>query len=513
MRQIREILRQKWVVGASHRDVAGSLGVSVGVVSEVVRRTTALGLAWEQVNALSDDTIEARLYGPRKPAGSHRVLPDPAYIHAERSRPHVTLELLHLEYLQQHPDGYRYSQFCEVYRRWVKAQGLSMRQIHIAGEKCFLDYSGSKPHVTDPKTGEVLDAELFVAVLGASNFTYSEATGTQQLADWIASNTRALEFFGGVPRAMVPDQLKSAVSLPCRYEPGIQRTFEDWGRHYGTAILPARPKHPKDKAKVESGVLVAQRWILARLRNQTFFSLDALNERIGELLTDLNDRPMTIYKESRRALFERLERSALQPLPNARYLFGVWETPKVNVDYHVEIDGHYYSVHHSLRHEAERVDARVTATTVEIFVRGERHVTHLRSFQRGRHTTVPEHMPKAHQKHLEWTPSRICSWARSVGEQTEVLVRAILADRPHPEQGYRSCLGILRLAKSYVNVRLEAACGRAFAGGARSYRHVAAILKNGLDAQPLPPTDDPAPRPPVVHENVRGPKYYTPDAT
>jgi transposase len=419
----------------------------------------------------------------------------------------VTLELLHLEYLEKYPDGYRYSQFCEIYRRWLKQRHLTMRQEHRAGEKLFVDYSGNKPHYIDPETGEQIDVELFVAVLGASSYTYAEATATQQSHDWIASHVRALEYIGGVPGALVPDQLKSAVTQSCRYEPGIQRTYEELAQHYGTAVLPARPAKPRDKAKVEAGVLVAQRWILARLRNQTFFSLEALNERIAELLEELNARIMRVYKASRRQLFDKLDALALKPLPSQRFVYGEWSWAKVNIDYHIEVDGHYYSVHHSLLHQ--KVEARTTATTVEIFIKGARHASHVRSQARGRHTTKPEHMPKAHQKHLEWTPTRMIDWAASIGPQTAALTRAILDERAHPEQGYRSCLGILRLGKRYGNERLEAACARAVAARARSYRHVDSILKKGLDR--LPPLEAESAtesRPPVEHENIRGRDYY-----
>jgi transposase len=416
----------------------------------------------------------------------------------------VTLELLHHEYLEDHPEGYRYSQFCEIYRRWVAKQRISMRQVHRAGEKLFADYAGQKPHIVDPATGECVEVELFVAALGASNLTYAEATRTQRVADWIASHVHALEFFGGVAGALVPDQLKSGVTTSCRYEPGVQRTYEEFAAHYGTVILPARPASPRDKAKAEVAVQVAERWILARLRNETFFSLAALNERIAELLVELNDRPMRVYGESRRQLFERLERPALKPLPTTPFLFGEWKKARVNIDYHVECDHHYYSVHHS--HRGEKVEARLTSTTVEIFLGGTRIASHRRSYERGRHTTLPEHMPKAHRKHLEWSPSRIIRWASTIGPQTEKLVGEILADRPHPEQGYRSCLGILRLARRYGRDRLEAACARAVAVHARSYRHVDSILKNGLDRVAL--TAPPQTSAPLLHGNLRGPEYY-----
>ena len=504
MRKIREILRHKWVSGRSHREVAAALRISVGAVSAVERRAREAGLDAASVEALDDAALETRLYGATA-AERRRVLPDPVFIHTERKKPGVTLELLHQEYLERHPDGYRYTQFCEHYRRWLKDRRLSMRQVHHAGEKLFVDYAGKKPSVTDPATGEVREAELFVAVLGASNFTFVEATASQQIADWIGSHVRALEFLGGVPRAIVPDQLKTGVTRACRYEPELQRSYEELARHYGTVILPARPATPKDKAKAEVGVQIAERWILARLRDEVFFSLAALNQRILELLGELNGRAMRHYRTSRRALFEELDRPALKPLPAARYEHALWKFVRPGLDYHVEFDHHFYSVPFTLRHE--QLDLRATSSTIEIFRKGERVASHLRSSRRGRHTTVPEHMPRSHQAHLEWSPERIARWAHTIGPDTRALVEAIFADRPHPEQGYRSCLGILRLAKRYGDTRLEVASGRALAARARSYRHVESILKNGLDRLPAP---DPGRRDgtPVVHVNLRGRDYY-----
>jgi transposase len=506
MRHTREILRQRYTLGRSHRAIAQSLRISHGAVGSTVGRAQAAGLDWAQVQGLTDDALEARLYGrPEAAGGRQRPMPDCTYLHAERRKPGVTLELLHLEYLEQHPDGYRYTRFCDLYRRWLARRGLTMRQVHQGGEKLFVDYAGQKPSVIDSATGERIAVELFVAVLGASNYTYAEATLTQQVPDWIASHQRAFAFIGGVTAAVVCDQLKSGVVMPCRYEPGLQRTYAELAQHYGTVIVPARPAKARDKAKVEVAVQVVERWILARLRHETFFSLGALNARIAALLTDLNARPMRLYRASRRALFERLDQPALRALPAEAFVYGEWKTARVNVDYHIELHGHYYSVPYALVHEA--VDVRASVSTVEIFHRGQRVSAHARHTGRGRHTTDPAHMPKAHRQHLEWTPSRIIGWAQTIGPHTAALVEAILVDRPHPEQGYRSCLGILRLAKRYGPARLEAACARAGSVAARSYRHVDSILKHGLDHVALPA---PALRPPLsaVHEHVRGPQYY-----
>jgi transposase len=506
MRKTREILRQKWTQGRSHREVARSQGVSVGMVAATVRRAEAAGLgAWAAVEPLTESDLEARLYGPPRTGG--RPLPDPLWIHTERQRKGVTLELLHLEYLEQHPDGYRYTQFCEHYRRWCKKRKLSMRQVHRAGEKLFVDYAGQKPHVVNPRTGEEREVELFVAALGASSFTYAEATETQRVADFIGSHTRALEYIGGVPELVIPDQLKTGVTRACRYEPGLQRSYEEWSHHVGTTLLPARPKKPRDKAKVEVAVQVVERWILARLRHETFFSLRELNVRIAEWLEVLNDRPMRAYGQSRRERFEALDRPALRPLPQEPFELSEWKHAKVNLDYHVEFDRAFYSVPHPLVHE--RVEIRATRSSLEVFHKGQRVALHQRPayYAPGGYVTKPEHLPKAHRQHLEWTPTRLIAWGESVGPQTGALVEAILESRPHPEQGYRSCLGILRLSKQYGKDRLEAACERALAVRARSYRHVASILKNGLDR--LPKKSAPKQRGlPLAHQNLRGGDYY-----
>jgi transposase len=505
MRPIREILRQKQALGLTHREVARALGLSVGTVHATLQRAERAGLDCSGAAALGDAELEARLYPV---AGTQRALPDFAAVHRERQRTGVTLALLHEEYLAEQPQGYGYTQFCEHYRRWCHKRRISMRQVHRAGEKLFVDYSGKKPRIYDGARGEWREVELFVAVLGASSYTYAEATLTQRSADFIASHTRALEYLGGVAEIVVPDQLKSGVSRACRYEPGLQRTYEEWAAHYGTTVIPARPKKPRDKAKVEVAVQVVQRWILARVRNERFPSLAALNARIAELLEDLNARRMRRYGQSRRERFEQLDRPALRPLPADRFAFCEWKQARVNIDYHIEIERHYYSVPHPLVHEA--VEVRLTATTVEIFHRGERVASHMRDPQRGGHSTDPRHMPKAHQKHLEWSPSRLIEWAATVGMQTRGLVEEILADRPHPEQGYRSCLGILRLARRYGAARLEAACARARVGGARSYRSVDTILRRGLDRLPLPRCAPAAAASALqpVHENVRGPAYF-----
>jgi len=501
MRNSREIVRQKWLLGRAHREIATSVGVSVGAVSLALARATAAELTWEIVETIDDAELERRLY-PSVVAATERPEPDCVWIHRERRRPSVTLELLHHEYLERHPNGLRYTTFCDRYREWLGRRGLVMRQVHAAGDKAFVDYSGKKARIVDAATGEIVDVELFVAVLGASNLTYAETTYTQRGPDWIASHVRMLEYFEGVPAALVPDQLKSGVSRACLYEPGVQRTYEELAQHYGTTVLPARPAHPRDKAKVEVAVQIAQRWLLARIRDEVFHSLGELNARLRELLVDLNGRMMRRYGKSRRDLFEQMERAALRPLPTTRFEYADWLRARVNIDYHVAVDGHLYSVPFRLVHE--EVEVRLAADVVEIFHGRSRAAAHQRSYARG-FTTLTDHMPSAHRAHAEWTPSRILEWAGKVGAATRELCDAILADRPHPEQGFRSCLGILRLGKRYGDVRLEAACNRALRVRARSYRHVESILKNGLDR--VAATDEQTTLS-LTHENVRGRDYY-----
>jgi transposase len=505
MRKTREILRLKWELRLSNRQTARSVGVSPGTVDNVLSRAAEAGLTlWAAVAQLSEDDLEHRLYQqPRVPVPSEpRAEPDCAWIHRERRRPGVTLELLHQEYLEQHPNGLRYSAFCERYRAFLRRRRLSMRQQHVAGDKVFVDYSGKKPHIFDPATGEFTDVELFVAVLGASNYTYAEATYTQQVRDFVGSHVRAFAFFGGVPRAVVPDNLKSGVTKACRYEPALQRSYQHFAEHYGTAILPARPAKPRDKAKVEAGVRIAQRWILGRLRNRVFHSLAALNEAIRGSIADLNGRVMRDYRASRLELLERIERPALLPLPTDRFDITEWKKATVNIDYHVVFDDRLYSVPH--RHVHQEVWVCATSTTVEIQLRGKRIAAHPRN-GRDRFATTPEHLPSSHRAQAEWTPSRILAWAEKLGPGTRELCAAILRERPHPEQGFRSCLGILRLAKRYGDDRLERACARCVVVHARSYRSVESILRRGLDgAQSAEVTAAPV----TDHENLRGRDYY-----
>ena len=443
---------------------------------------------------------------PRAAPVRERVRPDCAWVHRELTHPGVTLHLLWEESAQGHPAGYRYSQFCAIYRRWVRRLRPSMRQVHRAGEKTFIDYSGTRPVVVGRHTGEGRPVELFVAVLWASSFTYAEATATQQLPDWVGAHTRMVECFGGSTGLWVPDQLKSAITRSCRYEPGINRTYEELAAHYGAVVVPARPRKPRDKAAVGNGVLIAQRWILARLRHQTFFSLDALNRAIRTLLDALNDRPMQQLGVSRRVRYAQLDRPALRPLPAARYVLTQWTPCRVNIDCHVQVARHPYSVPYQLIHEL--VEARSTTTTVELYYKGRRITSHRRRYD-GQPSTKPEHMPRAHRAHAEWTPSRLIRWAEQTGPATGRLVAEILRSRPHPEQGYRACLGIMRLGRRYGDARLEAASARALALRSYRYHTVKNILASGQDRLALEGPAEASP-PTRTHDNIRGAAYYAP---
>lgn len=508
MRKTREILRLKWVHGRTHREIAAAQSIGVGTTSEVVARAGRAKItSWSDVEALSDDELEARMYPRPVLNGAPRPEPNPAAIHIELRRTGVTLRLLHEEYASANANAYGYTKFVELYNAWADRQLVTMRQVHKAGEKCFVDYSGKKPSLVDAKTGERVEVELFVAVMGASSYTYVEATATQRSADWIASHVRLVDFLGGAPRAVVPDQLKSGVVIASRYEPGIQRTYEEWSQHYATTILPARPMKPRDKAKVEGGVLIAQRWILARLRNITCFSLDEVNEHIARLVADLNDRVMKRYGKSRRQLFDELDRPALTALPTDRFIYGDWSKATVKLDYHVLVDHHDYSVPYQCA--TDEVEIRTSAATVEVFYKNKRCASHVRSFEHGGATTNPEHLPLSHRKYAEESDASFEEWAATIGRHTLALVRAILIERPHPEHGLRSCRGLKSLLRVYEAARLEAACERALVAGARSYTNVESILKHGLDQQPpIEIVQGDATPPPIAHENIRGADYY-----
>ena len=506
MRKIKEVLRLKWAHELSNRHIAKSCSISHSTVADYVLRAKLAGLSWPLDPDLDDAAIENLLFPAMdKQATEKRQVPDMGYLYREMKKKSVTLQLLWYEYKQANPDGYQYSQFCNLYRQWVKKLDLTLRQEHRAGEKLFIDYAGQTVSIVDPKTGKITEAQIFVATLGASNYTFAEASLAQDLPSWIKAHIHAFEFFGGLPEILVPDNLKAGITNPCRYEPDINPTYQDLAEHYGTTVIPARSRKPRDKAKVESAVLVAERWILAALRNHTFFSLAELNTAIAEKLQDLNNRKFQKLDATRRELFETIDKPALKPLPSRPYEYAEWKKARVNIDYHIEIDRHYYSVPYQL--VKEQVDVRITSSALEVLFKNRRVASHPRDFRQGAFTTRTEHMPKSHQRYLDWTPSRIIRWAETNGPKTQKLVIRILDSRSHPEQGFRSCLGIMRLGKRYSKERLEAACERALLINAYSYKSVESILKKGLDQQPFL-FDQIENAQPLNHHNIRGKHYY-----
>jgi len=505
MRMIKEVLRLKWSCGLGRRAIAKSCGIAKSTVIEYLRRAKKAGLSWPLPADMDDSALEHLLFPPVIVSESPRPLPVWEDVHRELSRKSVTLTLLWDEYKAQYPDGYQYSQFCDLYRAYAKKLDISMRQVHHAGEKLFVDYCGQTVPVIDKSTGEVHECQIFVAVLGASNFAYAEATYTQGLPDWIGSHVRALEFIDGVPELFVPDNLLSGITKACRYEPGVNRTYQELAVHYGAAVIPARVRKPKDKAKVEAGVQLVERWILAALRNRTFFSLTELNAAIRQLLDKLNNRPFKKLPGSRMSRFLEIDKPALRPLPAVPFEYAEWRIKKrPGIDYHIEVDDHYYSVPYQLRNEY--LDVRLTESVVEAFFRSKRVASHVRSYAKGRYTTVADHMPKAHRDYAEWTPERVIRWAKEAGTSTADLVTAILAKNLHPQQGFRSALGIITLARKFGKDRVETACKRALAIGGLSYKSVKSILETGLDKKPLPEPRSASQA--ITHNNIRGREYY-----
>src|SRR6202453_2979600 len=503
----REIIRLKFSCVSTH-EIARRLGLARSTVRETLKRADGAGLSWPLPEGMNDEALEAAPYASRRSKRGHRRIeePDWADVHRELKRKHVTLLILWDEYIAANPGGYSYSRFCELYRSFDKTLSVTMRQTHAAGERLFVDYAGDGvPVVVDRLTGEIRTAQIFVAVLGASSFTFAHASWTQALPDWIDAHVRALQAIGGVPQLLVPDNTKTAVIKARLYDPQVNRTYAEMAAHYDTAILPARPRRPRDKAKVEQAVLIVERWLLGRLRHRTFFNLADVNAAIADLMTHLNEaRPIRRLGVTRRQLLEQIDRPALKVLPAEPYEFSEWRTCRVGIDYHIEVAAHYYSVPH--RFARAEIDARLTARTVEIFLKGERIAAHMRGGGNHKHTTIPEHMPSSHRRYAGWTIERIRTDARLIGPATAALCELILEQRSHPEQGFAPCLGVVRLARPYGAERLEAAAERAIDIGARTYGSVKSILDNHLDRRSAQKraTDGT----PILHANIRGPRYY-----
>jgi transposase len=506
MRKIKEVLRLRFELQLGQREIARACSISQGAVHNYLKKAAAAGIGWPPPEDWDEKRIEKTLFGDRHPIERRqRTLPDFPALHEQfQQHRHLTLQLAWEEYRQVHLDGYGYSRFCELYGRWLQKQDVVLRQNHTPGEKGFVDWAGRTIPIQDPRTGEIRGAALFLMVLGASNYTYAEATLDQQMAAWLGCHLHAFKYFGGVPRLLVPDNTRTGVSRACRYDPDLNPTYQEMAIHYGVGVVPARPYRARDKAKVESGVLVAERWIIAALRHRTFFRLEDLNQAIWELLEKLNHRHFKKRDGSRASVFENVERAALLPLPAEPFDMSQWSKARVNIDYHIAFDHNFYSVPYHL--VQERVEVRSTPTTVEIFHQGQRVASHPRGRGKDQAITQNEHRPKSHQAHLEWTPSRMVHWAEQIGPHTAQLIERILSEKPHPEMGYRSCLGIIRLAERYSATRMEAAAQRALESNACRYQSVKSILKNSLDQQPF--TQLPALPPPPPHDNIRGGEYF-----
>jgi len=503
MRKISELLRQRFKLKRKIREISNSLNISIGVVSKYLCRAKAAGLTWPLPENITDEELHNLLFLPAKQNNKDRPLPDWEWVYRELHKKGMTLILLWREYKDAQPDGLGYSQFCHHFLQYKKSVTPVMKQVHKAGEKIFVDYAGMTMPWLDVKTGEVKEADIFVGCLGASQFTFVEATHSQQLPDWIQSHVHMFEYFGGVSEIIVPDNLKSGVSKAHRYDPDINVNYQHLGEHYGVAIVPARAAEPKDKAKVENAVGCIERQILAPLRHHTFTSLVEMNIAIQKRLVEFNNQSFQKMKTSRRELFETIDKPALKPLPPGRYQYAEWKKVKINIDYHFVSDDHYYSVPHQYIHH--RVELRVTSKTVECFYKSQRIAVHARSYAKYRHTTSAEHMPPAHRAHAEWTPERIKRWASKIGNHTADYVDRMMRSRSFPQQAFRACLGLLRLSSRFGEDRLEKACAKALTAGATRYQHVESILKNHLENIP---DDESEPAQLSLHDNIRGPGYY-----
>jgi len=501
VRKIKEIIRMKWVLGLSDRRVAASLNIAHSTVGEYLKRAESTGLDWEQVQILEETELKARLFPSKQLGTKKRPEPDWGEIAKELMQKGVTRMLLWQEYLAEYPDGYSYSQFCERFRRWAGEQKAPvMRKPKKVGEEVEVDYAGMTMPVIDPQSREITQAEIFVGVLGASGLIYAEAHESQALPNWIRAHVRMFKFFGGVPKIIRPDNLKAGVSKANFYEPDLNPTYHELAVHYGSAVIPTRVAKPKDKALGENAVQQVERWVLAPLRKQRFFSIHELNQAMKKQLTWLNERQLTDQTQSRRELFEQMEKHALQPLPPYPFDYLEVKQAKVHIDYHVSFRKHLYSVPH--QYTRKIVLIRASERLVEVYCDQKRIACHVRCDHPG-YSTEKEHLPANHRWYLEWSPERFSHWASQIGSQTEALIHKVLASRRHPEQAYRSCLGILNLVKTSGKERLEVACTLALETGVVSYKAVKHILDTKKDALEASSQLEP-----ITHEHIRGQNYY-----
>jgi transposase len=501
MKKLKEVARLYLEHDLGVRPIARACDISTSTASVYMEKLKQLGAPYPEISGMDEDALSALLF-PKEEKASRKLLPDCDYLHKELKKKGVTLQLLHEEYKRDNPDGYERTQFYHLYQEWAKKGDPVMRFTHKAGEKMFVDFSGDKPHYQDPATGTIIEAELFVSVVGASSYIYARAVPDQTQESFVDCTIKALEYYGGCPECLVPDNLKGAVTQACYYDPEINRTFAAMAEHYHIAVLPARVAKPKDKAKVESGVLQAQRRILAVLRNRTFFSIAELNTAIYEATEKLNLRPMTLINKSRYDLFMEIEKPALKPLPLERFVIASWKKAKVHIDYHVAVEKTYYSVPYTLI--GQSVDIRYTGSIVEMYHKGKRVASHVRMNKPGAFVTENLHMPHQHRQYLEWTPERIKLWGKKIGPHTQDLMDQIMEHRDHPEHGFRSCLGIIRLSKTYSPERVENACKRALELQAYNYKSVKSLLEHTMENLSVATRKNSIP----LHANVRGGSYY-----
>lgn len=518
MRDIKEIFRLRFNLKLSQRQVAKATGFGKTTVKEYESRALAAGLtSMEQIESLTPSALYTKLgfkqnivtpnHTPE--SSNEKVVPDWNLIREELSKKHMTLSLLWTEYKEEHPaNSYQYSQFCFLYQQWMKKLSVVMRQEHKSGEKIFVDYAGTTFNIVDRETGELRSAQVFVGVLGASSYVFAEATWTQGLPDWLMSHRRMLEFFGGVSEIIVPDNLKSGISFPDRYEAKVNASYREFAEHYGTCIIAARVRKPKDKAKAEVSVQVITRWITMALRKQTFYSLDDLNQAIQERLKRVNEKKMRHLGKSRKELFDQLDKPALKPLPAKPYEYGEWKKVRVNVDYHVAYEKSFYSVPYQL--VGKELWVRASANHIEIFENLLRICSHRRTHLAGKYVTDANHRPRSHEEQNKWTPERLINWSRSKGKNVARFVEALLESRnEHKEQAYRSILGCLRLADKYGEERLNRACEIALNFESYKYQTVKNILNNNMDkVQEDNKNNFNLKEQFTGSENVRGPEYY-----
>lgn len=503
MRKITELLRYRYELKCSYREIASSLNMSISTVADYLARSKAAGFSWPLPDGITEEALYQKLFLPSESTGTPKHQPDWEWVYRELRRKGVTLLLLWREYKEAYPDGFAYTQFCVRYSAYAKSVSPVMRQIHKAGEKSFVDYAGLTMPWIDIISGEIKQAQIFVGCLGASQYTFVEATESQQLHDWIDSHVHMFEYFQGVTEIVVPDNLKSGIHKAHIYDPDINLNYQELGKHYGFAIVPARAAEPQDKAKAENAVGCITRQIMAPLRDHTFTSIAEINEAFAPRLDQFNAQPFQKMKTSRKELYEALDKPALKPLPLERYQYAEWKKAKVNIDYHLVFDNHFYSVPYPYIHQA--VELRATTHILECFYKGKRIAAHVRSYKRYGYSTLHEHMPEAHRVHAEWTPERMRRWAAKIGPKTAGFIEQMILSRPFPQQAYRACLGLLRLGGKYGDARLEQACAKGLLAGLTRYQQIESMLANKFEAVPLTgPSVSLLPK----HDNIRGPKYY-----